>query len=119
MTVDKDAVKTAGLIGKDDLLAKLHFIFEFKAKESSVLNILDRLAAHKMFVVVSSLQFEKMGMDVKKHKKPIDRDREKLTEEARGPEEIPSRLERLLSGPALEKPMNVTIEMDVYRFKGE
>jgi len=53
--------KGAGLLGEEDLYAKLHFIVEFKAMESVVLNIMNKLANHEMFIVVSSVDIKKEG----------------------------------------------------------
>jgi len=112
------AIKKAGLIGKGDLFGKLHFAFEFTGKEYSILNVLNRLAAHEMFVVVTSLAFEKRVPDVVTDDVGDDKGRthsEKadIAEQQNGS----SRRERMMCGRELEEPMNVKLELDVYRFK--
>ncbi len=51
--------QNAGVIGSGDLFAKMHFIFEFRAKERALLEILDAFSTNKMFVVVTSLTVTK------------------------------------------------------------
>jgi len=110
--------KRAGLMEEDSLYAKLHFIVELKTKEAALFNVLNRLAANRMFAVVTSVEIKKDSPDVLSVK-------EKAVEPAEDAIEAPvtdyleakSRLERLVSGPDLEKPMSVILEIDVYRFR--
>lgn len=117
-------VGNAGIMGKDDLYARLHFVFDFKAKESSVLNILNRLTCHGMFVVITSLKFEKEGIEVVKIVPRGAEIAQGSGEESTAMQKdvkdvIPPRIERMMCGLELETPMKVKMEMDVYRFRKE
>ena len=148
--------KGAGLLGDEDLYAKLHFIVEFKAREAVVLNVLNKLASHEMFVVVSSFDIKKEGSGLDEIKariaasaspatqthiaapssssnevdpfdeKPVVVDKAMGVSPAKGeqsvkpaPAEKRDRESRIVCGPELEKAMNIKIELDVYRFRGE
>lgn len=129
-----------GEITGDALSGKLHFVFEFKAKESVVWEVLNRLARHGMIVVVTSVQFDNEGVDIVKLGGPEGEGAEKKSEaEAEtaprktaaksgpatgekaggGETKFPTREERKVCGLSKSLPMRVKIEMDVYRFKGE
>jgi hypothetical protein len=137
--------KSAGLMGEEDLFAKFHFIIEFKGRESVLWGVLNKFAAHEMFIVVTGVTVAKEGSDVTDIKA-------KTTSSAATAEappavpgaavvpatqvagvpvsavekpallkstEKPSRAERIVCGPEMEKAMTMKIELDVYRFRGE
>ena len=107
--------QNAGIIGEDDLFAKFHFILEFRAREQALINVLNRLAAHKLFIVVTNVNIQKAGPDVKEPAVAVKDDDEEGSADADA-EEIPPVLQRTVSGLPLETPMRVTLELDVYRF---
>lgn len=117
--------KNTGIIGEDSLYAKQHLIFEFKAKENTVLNILNRLANHEMFIVVSLLQFEKEKPDVFPPQSRVEDKPEGSfgqNSDEKSPErskDVPSRRDRMVCGKELEWPMRVKLELDVYTFREE
>jgi hypothetical protein len=119
-----EALARAGLLGNDDLFAKLHFALEFKATEKAVTAILNRLAR---MAVVTGVTVAKDAPDIKPARLPSE-------ERAAGDEEpgpvsehpplaatnlasVP-REARIISGLEVEQPMRVALEMDVYRFRG-
>ncbi len=53
----KDPAK-AGLLEDDDDYTSLSFTLEFKAREDNLLNILNALASHSMFIVVTRVEIE-------------------------------------------------------------
>lgn len=129
-----------GEITGDALSGKLHFVFEFKAKESVVWEVLNRLASHGMIVVVTSVQLDNEGADIAKlggpdaegaakrseaeaetaSPKTGAKEKPAAAETAGGGEtKFPTREERKVCGLSKSLPMRVKIEMDVYRFKGE
>jgi hypothetical protein len=126
-----------GTIEGDALYGRLHFVFEFKAKESVVWEVLNRLAACNMIVVVTSVQMDSEGEDVVKLGVPTsaekgagvvpeaevesgkDVPKVRAKTDLKEKERIPSRRERLVCGQAKALPMKVRMEMDVYRFRGE
>jgi len=141
----EDAAAPAGG-GADEppaLFEKRHFTLAFKAKERAVLRTLNRLADDRMFVVVTRIALEKQGSGVRMPAREDERQEEKRTPRATGlerlrsmgmqprgrpgaaspegpeaPEEdgLPSKQERMVSGPDLEIPMDVTLDLDVYIF---
>jgi hypothetical protein len=103
----------AGVLNRKDLHARLRFGVSFEAREEAVIKIMNALAAHEMFTVVSFLNIKKLGDDVTPPAKLVGKADDVL---AGGAAEHPPRAERLMSGPMLETPMQVTMEVDVYRF---
>jgi hypothetical protein len=104
--------------GDEALYRKFHFVMEFRAEEETALDVIDRLARHEMFVVVTSLEFTKAGTDVLSA--PADApDGETLAADAREGKEpqFPPLSERIISGPKKEPPMKIRMEFDVYLFK--
>jgi hypothetical protein len=110
------AAKNAGVMAPGAWSAKFHLTVKVKAREKSLLAVLDRLAAHEMFVVVTSVGTAKTAPDVKEAavKKAVAPGGLAVLE----PDDTAlSRAQRTVSGPVVEVPMDVTIELDVYRFK--
>jgi hypothetical protein len=127
-----DSVAKAGVLGPDDLFAKLHFVLEFKAQEKALAAVLNRLAAHRLFVVVTALTIDKDMPDVRRARLPEGEEAAEVGE--RGSERpadeggaadiagsstnvILPRSQRLISGLPVQAPMRVTMELDVYRFR--
>lgn len=118
--------KNAGIIGSGDLYAKMHFVFEFRAKEKSLINILNAFSHNKMFIVVTSLSVSKKTPEL--IPKVIDQDDEKTTRRGSvrnnnssddaGDIAVP-RLgpDYPVCGIKMEIPMDIRLEMDVYKFK--
>ena len=103
----------AGVLGDKDLYARMRFGVSFEARQDALLTIMNALAAHDMFAVVSLLKIEKSGDDVNVPAKVGDKAGGMLGADL---SEHPPRSQRLMSGDMLEKPMRVTMEIDVYRF---
>lgn len=113
-----DVPVTGGVIAgvdldEEDLYSRLRFRFVVRAREAAVLDVLNRLAADPLFVVVNRVEFSKTQADIRtvsaRAATPAERQRE----------EVPSRAKRIVSGKELERPMRVTLELDVYRFRME
>ena len=103
------------------LFSKQHFSVEFKAKEAAVREVLNRLAAHEMFIVVTALEISKTAPDLKISGEPSGDEKADgtvapvvTTDEEGRP--LP-RQQRLVSGPVLEMPLLVRVDFDVYTFK--
>jgi hypothetical protein len=118
-------VRDAGLLKPGALHAKMRFRVVFKAGERELFNSLNRLAKHGMFAVVSALDLKKEGEDVlvpgaKKAGETGVVDAEAAaTTATKEKEKAPvRRRDRMVSGPLLEQPMDVTLDLDVYRFAG-
>jgi len=109
----RDALRNpdAGLIPKDELCGKYHFMLEFEAREESVWRVLNRLAKHEIFIAVTGVWFTKQGDDI------VLSGQERKGGQA-NPEPFGSyRRERLVCGPQMEKPMVVRVDLDVYKFR--
>ena len=116
----------AGLFAKKALSARFHFTLKFTARESAVLPILNGLATHDMFAVVTSVSFTKKDPDVLQPDREqvaiVKETQEGVDQETDGdgvvkpPTMAPSRSERIISGLERETPMQVSLEVDVYNF---
>jgi len=136
---DVAAPRRAAADREQPLFEKRHFTIGFKAKERAVLRALNRLAADRMVLVVTRIEFEKQGSDVRlpgREEREEKRPRRRATglerlrrmgttpgnESAPGTPETaeedgsPSKQERMVSGPDLEIPMDMTLDLDVYIF---
>lgn len=102
------------------LYARQHFELEFRAKEQTVLNILNKLAKNPAFTVVTSVEMVREGDDILKAEQTIRKTGEGVIPlaEMRG-DDYPSSLERMVCGAELEKPMLVRIKLNIYNFVGE
>ena len=117
---------------------KLHFVFEFKAKERSILYVLNRIASSKIFMVVTGLKLEKEFPDIldvraagtaageRPERSSGDDDDDPVAAAAHtatnalaiSDRALP-RDKRLMSGLKMEKPMKVTMFLEVYKFAEE
>lgn len=102
----EDVDPEAGVLKEDSTFARLHFTFVFEAREKALAAILNRLASHDLFIVVTSVQLEKKGDDVLSA----------TTLKALPNAQPLSRMQRLLAGAEIETPSMVTLDIDVYRF---
>jgi hypothetical protein len=104
-----------------ELFETLRFTFEFKAKEKSLMGVLNRIAADDSFMVVRRLEISKEVPDVRPAPGALGADEDE--EPAANPqrEADPRKLrrsERMLSGMPLEHPAKIVMEVEVYRFRG-
>ncbi|MFC1462337.1 hypothetical protein ACFLQU_01915 [Verrucomicrobiota bacterium] len=102
------------------LYAKQHFEIEFEARERTVLNVLNKLAASKVFIVISSVSMARKEDDIltaEQTIRPGGVDAVPLAD-MQG-DDYPSSIERMVCGIDLEKPMKVTVKLNVYNFLGE
>lgn len=102
------------------LYGKLHFSIDFEVRESSLLAILNQLARHDLFMVVTRVEVAKQQDDVPKAVRPEAPPVAAPTVTGTPPPapEPLRRQERLICGVAVESPMLVTLDLDVYQFKG-
>jgi len=102
------------------LYAKQHFVLEFKARERPVLGVLNRLAKNEAFTVVTSVTMTRPDEDILTAE-------DTLRHAGVGSipladmqgDDYPSSVERMVCGADIEKPMMVTIKLNVYNFVGE
>ncbi len=123
-------------VGK--LYNKLHFGLDFKAKQGALLGVLNALSSNDMFVVVASVSMEKavpemmpVGLEAPPGTGPDDLI-PTLPPAFGGPDVKPDvsavaviqpwekgKVDRIVSGPEHELPMDITVELDVYKFQPE
>ncbi|NQT92576.1 MAG: hypothetical protein HQ559_07440 [Lentisphaerae bacterium] len=112
----------AGLVDEGESYGKYHFVIECAVMEDGLWKLLNGFARHEMFVVPTGVWLKKAGEDVKMGE-VLDRRPGALGREPE-PDAAPRddgfgtyRRQRLVSGPQLEVPMIVRIELDVYKFR--
>ncbi len=103
----------AGLTDAGGLYGRFHFALDFEAKESALIAVLNRLARHEMFTVVTRMEIVKLGEDVRPAERPAPTP---ATVDLLP--EVLARQQRLVCGLALETPMRVKLNLDVYQFEG-
>jgi hypothetical protein len=108
-----DVSPRAGMMGDKDLYARMRFGVSFAARQEALLRIMNSLASHDMFAVVTLLRIEKTADDVKE---PTATQDDSFSELMLKHMKHPPRSQRLMCGDVLDEPMRVTMEIDVYRF---
>ncbi len=116
-----------GLLTGDKFYAKMHFVFEFRAKEKSFINIMNAFSKNKMFIVVTSLSINKKTQKLMPDMVVQDKeDKSKGADSifgdgsSAGDSDIqPQRLgpDFPVCGIKMEIPMDIHLELDVYKFK--
>jgi len=115
----------AGILGEGDLYAKMHFAFEFRAKESALLGILNALADNKMFITVTSVSLSKKTPELVPEIVESEAGGESIAGMAFGAEpdsKASAEAQRLgpnypVCGIKMEVPMDIRLELDVYKFR--
>jgi hypothetical protein len=111
---------------KLSLYTKRKFTFVFTCRERALLQVLNAVSKHKMYMEISSVELKRTAPDVVEPAKV-----EKLSSEETaagvsaaptaslltGPQARPDA--RIVSGPGVETPMRVSLEIHVYRFGRE
>ncbi len=99
----------AGLMAPGDLFAKMRFVLIFKAKEDSVVQVLNALASNGMFIVVDRVSWVAPRDQVSIRKQVFGKESAGLeTPVARGKES------RIVSGK--KSTLTLRLDLDVYRF---
>ena len=121
------SLRNVGLIGEGELFSKMHFVFKFRAKERALLDILNAFSTHKMFIVVTSVSISKptpvlvpdvVGSSENKDSVVLDAlgsNRSEKDDEAIAPPKLGPNYP--VCGLKMEVPMDISIELDVYKFK--
>lgn len=107
------------------LFSQQRFSFVFKARAEAFADVLNRLAAMNLFVVVSEVEFHKTDDPLTKQREDSKKKKEKesvtvalgSTETADSTAPL-SRAERIVTDPELEPPVSVKIDIDVFSFEG-
>jgi len=95
----------AGVIPDDGMYGRYNFAVEVIATERVLREILNRLASDELFVVVNALWVRKDQADIKRIPQRDDA------------KEVMYKTDRLVSGPQLETPIQIRLDLDVYKFR--
>lgn len=126
------ASKDSGEFIGNSFYSRMKFRFVFTAKESAILSVLNELASSSdIFIVVTSVEIENEGA-LAAAEKETDKEADvkgilfenklKSNDAADSKPEtkaMPTKRERMVYGPELEKPSKMTLDIDVYKFKTE
>ena len=107
----------AGKVEEGKQYSKLRFVFDIKATDAALARILNALADHDLFFMVPSVKISKDGPDVilPAGEAPGGEEGEEATASPGG-RSLEYRENRVVSGPGVEKPMNVQLTIDACHF---
>ncbi len=114
--------KVAATAVSSDIFSKQRFTFVFKARPDAFVEVLNRLAAMDLFVVVAETEFHKTEDPLVKRETDAAKKKEKVAEASPlaapvDPATVPH-AERIVTDPELDPPVSVKIDIDVYSFEG-
>lgn len=128
------AARTVGVVVGEHY-STMHFRLEFTAGEVALIEALNRFSSGRVFVAVESIAFSKEMRELVPEIAVTPSPRPAAAEDLffSRPEAVPAAPElpavtpiwkrpkdqRIVSGPGNETPMQVAIELSVYKFKGE
>ena len=99
------------------------FTLEFVAKENVILDLLNQLSSSDLFIVVTGVEFVKAGKDLKLPSSEVSKDSSEELADSSDAEKskqldskYPIRQNRRVSGPNVDMPMTVRVDLDVYTF---
>ena len=108
-----------------ELFSKQRFSFVFKARPEAFADVLNRLAAMDLFVVVSEVEFRKTDDPLTKQREGAKKEKERESNAgapgSAGAADSATPLshsERIVTDPELEPPVSVKIDIDVFSFEG-
>ncbi len=115
-----------------DLYSAQQFSIHCVARQGAVVDLLNRLARLRYFTVVTDVRLRKVGPDVRVPGLTADKPQEGAPRRGKRTEDVLAETEedgpvlsdlppsqRLMSGPDIDPPLDVMIEMYVYRFEKE
>ncbi|MEI7899732.1 MAG: Amuc_1100 family pilus-like protein [bacterium] len=112
----RDPVSGVGVSTGNEFFSKQRFSFEFRARSAAFADVLNRLAAIDLFVVVAEIEFRKTEDPLAK-RAPKKKEGSADGSVAVDPATL-SHVERIVTAPELEPPVSVKLDIDVYSFKG-
>jgi hypothetical protein len=111
-----------------------HFVLRFSARQDAVIDLLNRIARLRYFAVVTDVRMSKLVPDVRPPIAPNEKEEggrstrrggaaknEDVTQDAEAMpllSDLPP-AQRLMSGPDVDPPLAVTIELDIFNFARE
>ncbi|NLF99455.1 MAG: hypothetical protein GX565_04810, partial [Lentisphaerae bacterium] len=115
--------KTSGAAARaeSEYWTSQRFSIEFVARPAAVIEALNRLAAMDLFAVVAEAELRKAGDLLAQFNAKKKESSAKLAAEGAAAPVDPAKLshvERIVTDPELEPPVNVKLDIDVYSFEG-
>ncbi len=117
--------RSSAKVVETDLYTAQHFTLELTGRQTAIMDLLNRFAAMDLFVVVTEIELRKSAEDVRVPPRPEGAI--ETTPGGGGASDGEADLavvstlppsQRLMSGPDVDPPLNVRIELDVYNIKG-
>ena len=117
-----------------DLYEGQHYVLRFTARQDAVIDLLNRIARLRYFAVVTDVRMKKLGPDVRQPITPNEKEGEGRSSRRGAKAENPDVVQdaeampvlsdlppaqRLMSGPDVDPPLDVTVELDVLNFSRE
>lgn len=117
-----------------DLYEGQHYVLRFTARQDAVIDLLNRIARFRYFAVVTDVRMKKLGPDVRQPvaagEKADEGRSSRRSAKAEGPDVVQDAeampvlsglppAQRLMSGPDIDPPLDVTVELDVLNFSRE
>jgi len=103
-----------------EYFSKQRFTFEFMARPAAFINVLNRLAAMDLFVIVAETEFRKTADPLAQRaaaKKAAESGKTADGKPAVDPASL-TPVQRIVTDPELEPPVSVKLDVDVYSFEG-
>lgn len=105
-----------------DLFSKQRFTFQFKARPDAFVDVLNRLAAMDLFVVVAETEIRKTDDPLVKPAAAAAESTKKKGSSPFGAAAVESatipHAQRIVTDPELDAPVSVKLDIDVYSFEG-
>ncbi len=113
--------QSAALAAANEYFSKQRFSFEFVTRPAAFIEVLNRLSALDLFVVVAEVELRKTSDPLTARQAAGGKDsrtgRAGGGEVAVDPASL-THVQRIVTDPELEPPVNVKLEIDVYSFEG-
>ncbi|MDD4101773.1 MAG: Amuc_1100 family pilus-like protein [Kiritimatiellae bacterium] len=118
---DRQQAPSAALANAGEYFSKQRFSFEFVTRPSAFIEVLNRLSALDLFVVVAEVELRKTSDTLTARQTAGGKDARSGRTDADAVAVDPASLthiQRIVTDPELEPPVNVKLEIDVYSFEG-
>ncbi len=102
----------------EEYFSKQRFTFEFVTRPAAFIEVLNRLSALELFAVVAEVELRKSGDPLAERPAAGGKDARSGADEAAVDPASLTHVQRIVTDPEIEPPVNVKLELDVYSFEG-
>lgn len=118
----KASAAQGGAVHDSDLFSKQRFTFQFRARPDALVEVLNRLAAMDLFIVVAETEIRKTEDPLVKPASapgsgPAKKSGAPFGAAVVDPATVPH-AQRIVTDPELDAPVSVKLDIDVYSFEG-